>query len=68
MEFKDYTYKRPNYEEYKSKFNILLNNFVNASTYEECDKALEEINAHHYMKNLMIAIIGLWLPQSLEKS
>ena len=40
MEFKDYTYERPSYEEYKSEFNILLDKFTNASTYEECKKAL----------------------------
>ncbi len=59
MEFRDYTYERPNYEEYKSKFNILLDNFINASTYEECDKALEEINALRGSLMTMMELSGI---------
>lgn len=59
MEFRDYTYERPNYEEYKSKFNILLDNFINASTYEECDKALEEINALRSSLMTMMELAGI---------
>ena len=59
MEFKDYTYKRPNYEEYKNGFNTLLNNFVNASTYEECDKALQDINALRGTLMTMAELAGI---------
>ena len=59
MEFKDYTYERPSYEEYKSEFNILLDKFTNASTYEECKKALEDINALRGTLMTMMELAGI---------
>lgn len=59
MKFKDYKYERPNYDEYKNKFNTLLEAFVSANTYEECEKALEEINVLRGSIMTMMELSGI---------
>lgn len=43
--FDQYTYNRPNFEEDKQRFELLLKNFKNASSVEEQSEAIEKINA-----------------------
>ncbi|WP_019414188.1 M3 family oligoendopeptidase [Paenisporosarcina sp. TG20] len=43
--FDEYTYKRPNFEEGKTRFEQLLKNFRNTNSVEEQSDAIEAINA-----------------------
>lgn len=43
--FKDYEYKRPNLEQDKATFQVLLTKFKEASSVEEQNEAIENINA-----------------------
>jgi M3 family oligoendopeptidase len=43
--FNQYTYKRPDFEEDKQRFELLLTNFKDAGSVEEQSEAIEKINA-----------------------
>ena len=44
MGFKDYAYERPDMTKIEADFNILLDNFVKADSFEEQDSVMEKIN------------------------
>ncbi|WP_097028321.1 M3 family oligoendopeptidase [Clostridium peptidivorans] len=44
MKFSEFKYQRPNIEEVKGKFNVLLQEFKNSDTLEKQDKIMEDIN------------------------
>lgn len=44
MKFEDYIYVRPNYEIYKNKFEVLVEEFKTSNEFEECNKKFIEIN------------------------
>lgn len=44
MKFNEFKYERPNIEEIKGKFNILLEEFKNSDTLEKQNKIMEDIN------------------------
>lgn len=44
MKFSEFPYERPNINEVEQKFNDLLNKFDNASSFEQQDKIMKDIN------------------------
>ena len=44
MKFKDFKYKRPNYENIKNKFKTLVKNMETSKNYDELRKNIDEIN------------------------
>ena len=44
MGFKDYAYERPDMTKIEADFNILLDKFVKADSFEEQDSVMEKIN------------------------
>lgn len=44
MKFKDFKYKRPNYEKIKDKFKNLVKNMETSTNYDELRKNIDEIN------------------------
>ena len=59
MKFSDFSYQRPNMEEIEAQFNHLLQDFSNAKSFEEQDKAMEAINKVRGQCESMHEIAGI---------
>lgn len=59
MKFRDFNYQRPNMEEIEAQFTHLLQEFSNAKSFEEQDKAMEAINSLREQCESMREIAGI---------
>ncbi|GIO26546.1 M3 family oligoendopeptidase [Ornithinibacillus bavariensis] len=55
--FEDYTYERPELDQEKKTFSMLLEAFVNANSVEEQNKAIEKINAFRNRLSTMFNLV-----------
>lgn len=57
MKFHEYPYVRPEFDTVNTSFNHLLNQFKNASSFEEQDKIMTEINAlRNEVESMMVLV------------
>ncbi|WP_432662266.1 M3 family oligoendopeptidase [Wukongibacter baidiensis] len=59
LKFRDYKYKRPDMKVLEEKFDRLLNSFDNASSYEEQEKIMNEINELRNEFETMETLVGI---------